>query len=161
MHSQDQHGRFFSQHCKWYYTQYVKKPDLNRHFSEVLDKHAPVCQRKVCQQRSSPRYSCVADQLCESKSEHWRAERRWRSSRLTIHKQLYDAAKQKVVDLVHDAKTSFNSTAVSSSATFKELFHNMTTLLGIANKPSLPSVYDFQELPRIFSDFFKNKILSI
>ena len=36
----------------------------------------------------------------------------------------------------------------------------MTTLLGKTNKPSLPSVYDFQELPRIFSDSFKNKILS-
>ena len=37
----------------------------------------------------------------------------------------------------------------------------MNTLLGKTNKPSLPSVNDFQQLPRIFSDFFKNKILSI
>jgi len=64
-------------------------PDLNRHLSEVLDKHAPVCQRKVHQRRPSPWYSSVADQLRESKRERRRAERRWRSSRLSIHKQLY------------------------------------------------------------------------
>ena len=50
---------------------------------------------------------------------------------------------------------------VSSSATCKELFHNMTALLGKTSKPSLPSVYDLQQLPGIFKDLFKNKILSI
>ena len=89
-------------------------PDLNRHFSQVAEKHAPVCQRKVRQRRPSPWYSSVADQLRELKRERRRAERRWRFSRLTIHKQLYDAAKQKVHDLVHDAKTSFYSTMMSS-----------------------------------------------
>ena len=103
-------------------------PDLNRHFSQVAEKHAPVCQRKVRQRRPSPWYSSVADQLRELKRERRRAERRWRSSRLTIHQQLYDAAKQKVIDLVHAAKTSFYSAMVSCSATCKELFHNMTTL---------------------------------
>ena len=41
-----------------------------------------------------------------------------------------------------------------------ELFHNMTTILGKTNKPSPPSVSDFQQLPHIFGDLFKNKILS-
>ena len=50
---------------------------------------------------------------------------------------------------------------VSSSATCKELFHNMTALLGKTSKPSLPSVYDLQQRPGIFEDFFKNKTLSI
>ena len=108
-------------------------PDLNQHLSKVLDTHAPVCQRKVCQQRPSPWYSSVADQLHELKRERQRAEHCWRSLCLTIHKQLCDAAKQKVIDLVHDAKTSFYSTMVSSSVTCKELFHNMTILLGETN----------------------------
>ena len=89
-------------------TSNMSLPDLNRHFSQVVEKYAPVCQRKVHQRRPSPWYSSVADQLRELKRERRRAERRWRSSRLT-HKQLYDAAKQKVIDLVHAAKTSFYS----------------------------------------------------
>ena len=50
---------------------------------------------------------------------------------------------------------------VSSSAACKELFHNMTTLLGKTSNPSLPSVYDLKQLPGIFNDLFKNEILSI
>ena len=38
-----------------------------------------------------------------------------------------------VNDLVHDAKTCFCSTMVSSSATYEELFYNMTTLFGKTN----------------------------
>ena len=72
---------------------------------------------------------------------------------------MYDVAKQKITDLVHDAKTSFYSTMVFSSMTCKELFHNMTTLLGKTTKPTVPSVHDLQQLPNIFSDFFKHKIL--
>ena len=50
---------------------------------------------------------------------------------------------------------------VSSSATYKELFQNMPTLLGNTNKRFLPSVHDFRQPPNIFSDFFKNKVLSL
>ena len=50
---------------------------------------------------------------------------------------------------------------MSSGATFKKLFHNMTTLLRKTSKPSPPSVYDLKQLPGIFDDFLKNKILSI
>ena len=73
---------------------------------------------------------------------------------------MYDVAKQKITDLVHDAKTSFYSTMVFSSMTCKELFHNMTTLLGKTTKPTLPSVHDLQQLSNIFSDFFKHQIIS-
>ena len=99
--------------------------------------------------------------ISELKLERRKADRRWRSSRLAARKQLYDAVKQKVTDLVLDAKTSFYSAMVSSSAACKELFHNMTTLLGKTSKPSLPSVYDLKQLPGIFNDFFKHKIISI
>ena len=135
--------------------------DLNCHLSHVLDKHAPVCQRKGRRRRTTPWYNSVARQLRQLKGERRRAERRWSSSRLAVQKQLYDTAKQKVTDLVHDAKTSFHPSMVSSSVTCKELFHNTTTLLGKTSNPSLPSVYDLKQLPGIFNDFFKNKILSI
>ena len=135
--------------------------DLNCHLSQVLGKHAPVCQRKIRQRTTTPWHSSVARQLCELKRERRRAECRWRSWRLAVHKRLYDTAKQKITDLVHDAKTSFYSAMMSYGAKCKELFHNTTTLLGKASKPSLPSVYDLQQRPDIFNDFFKNKILSI
>ena len=89
LHSQDQHGRYFSRHCKWHY---MSLAHLNRHTGQVLDEHAPVCRRKVRQRRPRPWtyeyvgpwprpcYSSVADQLRELKRERLRAERGWRSS---------------------------------------------------------------------------------
>ena len=38
-------------------------PDLIHHLRQMLDKHAPVCQRKVRHRRPSPWYSSVANQL--------------------------------------------------------------------------------------------------
>lgn len=66
------------------------------------------------------------------KCEYWRMEHHWQSSCLTIHKHPYETAKQKVTDLVHETKKSY-STMVSSNAVCKELFYNMTILLGKTN----------------------------
>ena len=72
-----------------------------------------------------------------------------------INSCMYDAAKQKVIDLTHNARTSFYSTMVSSSATCKELFHNMTTLWG--KKPSLLSVYDSNNFHAFSVTFSKTR----
>ena len=63
--------------------------------------------------------------------------------------------------LVHDNKTSFYSIMVSSSATYKELFHNMTTLLGKTNKPSLPAVRDFPTISKHFQWLFQQQKSSL
>ena len=103
--------------------------DFNLVLPNLFNKHAPVRQRKVRNGKPTPWYSAVADQLREVKRDRRRAERRWRSSRLTVHKQIYDAAKQKVTELVDAAKTSFYSSLVSSSNNCKQLFHNMSSLI--------------------------------
>ena len=74
---------------------------------------------------------------------------------------MYDAAKQKVVELVDSAKTSFYSSLVSSSKTCKQLFHTMSTLLGKSKQMSFPTVSDTKTLPDSFAEYFKNKIVAI
>ena len=44
LHSQDQHGRFFSVDIANGITLDMSLPDLNRHLSQVPNKHAPVCR---------------------------------------------------------------------------------------------------------------------
>ena len=105
LHSQDQHGWFFSVDIANDITPNTSLPDLNCHLSQVY--HSSVCQRMFRQRRPSSWNNSVTDQLRELKCECPRAERRWRSSRLTIQIQLYDTAEQKVIVLVHDTKTSF------------------------------------------------------
>ena len=51
-------------------TAHILLSDLNHHLSQVLDKHAPVCQQKVRQRRTTPWYCSVAHQLYELKPEH-------------------------------------------------------------------------------------------
>ncbi|KAL8588849.1 hypothetical protein ACOMHN_011564 [Nucella lapillus] len=69
--------------------------DLNTGLRQVFDKHAPLRQRRVQQLRSFPWYSPVEHDLRALKRERRRAERRWASSGLIVHKQIYDMAKQK------------------------------------------------------------------
>ena len=136
-------------------------PDFNNALTSVLDSHAPVRQRKIRDGRPTPWYSSIAHKLCLLKREHRQAERRWRASRLTVHKQIYDIAKTKVTDLVDNAKTTFYSALVSSSQNCKQLFRNMFSLLGKTKKTSLPTTVDPTLLPNMFAEHFRNKIAAI
>ncbi|WP_419608159.1 hypothetical protein, partial [Thiolapillus sp.] len=74
--------------------------ELDSTLRTVLDKHAPATQRKVSTRRSCPWYSAVSEELRAAKRERRKAERRWLSTGLTVHKQVYNAAKRHVTRLV-------------------------------------------------------------
>ena len=135
---------------------------LNSTLSAVFDKHAPMRSFKVRDGKPTPWYQAAdAEQLRELKRDRRRAERAWRKSRLTVHKQIYDTAIQKVTDFVDSAKTAFYSSLVASSSTCKQLFHNMSSLLGKIAPVVLPTVSDINSLPDMFANFFRTKILNI
>ena len=134
---------------------------FNSTLAAVFDKHAPVHQLKVRDGNPTPWYGEVADQLVELKKKRRSAERNWRSKRDTVHKQIYDVAKQKVTDLVDKAKMTHYSSLVASSSTCKQLFHNMSPLLGKNSPVILPSIFKEDALPDTFADFFQKKILDI
>ena len=134
---------------------------LHSTLASVFDKHAPVRQLKVRDGKPTPWYGAVANQLRELKTERRRAERQWRSTRLTIHKQIYDKAKQNVTDLVDNAKTACYSSLIASSCTCKKLFYNMSSLLGKITPVILPTAFKVNSLPEMFADYFRNKIITI
>ena len=59
----------------------------------ILDKHAPVFKRKVSVGKNCPWFSLVGDELLAAKRQRRQAEREWRSTGLTIHKEVYNKAK--------------------------------------------------------------------
>ena len=69
--------------------------------------------------------------------------------------------KSKITDLVHDAKTAFNSAKIKASKTCKQLFQNFNFLLGKKKTSPVPSNVDPTSLPSVFSDYFADKILTI
>ena len=78
-----------------------------------------------------------------------------------VHKQIYDSIKQKVTNLVDKAKQAYYSAKIQSSTTCKQLFQNFNTILGKSRSSPLPSTFDSDNLPNVFSDYFTEKICTI
>ena len=87
-----------------------------------------------------------------------RKERRWRATGLTVHREIYQQARNKVTDIVHNAKSVFYSTKILACETAKQLFNVTTNLLGKVVKSPLPTLYELKDLPGKFLEFFNRKI---
>ena len=135
--------------------------DYSNHLCSVLDKHVPLCRCTVHTRKPMPWFSSIAEQFCELKRERRQAERWWFKSKLTVHKQIYDSIKQIVTNLVDKAKQAYYSAKIQSSTTCKQLFQNFNTILGKSRSSPLPSTFDSDHLPNVFSDYFTEKIRTI
>ncbi len=58
----------------------------NKVLSELLDKHAPVIERSITLRPNAPWYNDHLRKLKRQKRAH---ERKWRSSNLEVHRQIY------------------------------------------------------------------------
>ena len=123
--------------------------------------HAPLCRCTVRTRKPTPWFSSITEQFCELKLERRQAERRWLKSKLTVHKQIYDPIKQKVTNLVDKAKHAYYSAKIQSSTICKQLFQNSNTILGKSRISPLPSAFDSDDLPNVFSDYLTEKICTI
>ena len=135
--------------------------DYDNNLCSVLDKHAPLCRCTVRTRKPTPWFRSIAEQFCELKRERRQAERRWLKSKLTVHKQIYDSIKQKVTNLVDKAKQAYYFAKIQSSTTCKQLFQKFNTILGKSRSAPLPSTFDSDDLPNVFSDYFTEKIRTI
>ena len=88
----------------------------------ILDKHAPVFKRKVSVGKNCPWFSLVGDELLAAKRQRRQAEREWRSTGLTIHKELYSKAYHRLTKLAQKAASVLYDTNIAASASSKELY---------------------------------------
>ena len=102
----------------------------------------------------------MTEQLLDLKRQRRRAEMRWLKSGLTVNRQIFSRLKQQVTKLVQQAKTAYYSAKICASATCRELFLNVNTLLGKA-KPSTFPTTNTKEVPGVFLDFFRSKTIAI
>ena len=87
----------------------------------VLDKHAPPTLRKAITHNSSPWFESIRDELLIAKRKRRQAQRKWRSTKLTIFKDLYRQARHKVSKLVHSAKSTFYTERIALASSSKDL----------------------------------------
>jgi hypothetical protein len=134
---------------------------LDSGLRSILDTHAPVQRRQVRPGKCAPWYADIRDELCQAKQQRRQAERQWRKSGLTVHKQIYSAVKRRVTAVVHGAKTRFYSSKIASSATSRQLFDVCGRLCGRSAGTPLPTVHSSSQLPDLFSDYFVRKVTDI
>lgn len=129
----------------------------NSVLSELLDKHAPKKSIKVLVRNSAPWYN---GDIKSAKRECRRAERRWRNTNLTVHKEIYGSSLKYVTDLIDKAKQSYYGSKIKS-ADQKSVFKLASTLLNKPKDLSLPVYDSAYDLATRFNQFFVKKIVDI
>ena len=116
----------------------------------VMDCHAPLVTRCVCHQRSAP---WLTDEIREAHRRR-QAERRWRSTRLTVHREIFIKEQATVKRYIRDTRKLHYSSKIDVCSTTKELFSVSDEPLGKAKTTSLPSDIPIADLSQHFCDFY-------
>ena len=126
------------------------------HLTTVLENHAPAKEKSVIVRPQQPWFS---DELHQAKSEKRKAERLWRRTGLTVHKEIFKAEKTRYNTLLTDSKCAhYNSRITECGQDSKALSQIMNELLYRQKVSKLPVYGSAQVLANRFASFFKEKI---
>lgn len=126
--------------------------------SHLLDKHAPLSTRQVTDRPSAP---WLTTEIKAARRKQRQAERRWRKSKLTVHRQTFLSLREQTKQLVNDAKSKHVCRRIQDCSSSKQLYQVAKQLSGKSNKDSMPNIVPPQELPNFFSNFFCDKVTKI
>ena len=133
--------------------------NYNQSLSCLLDKHAPSRTRTVKLRPNSPWFH---EGVRVAKQKRRQLERRWRSDKLEINRQLYCEQKNVVNELIEQAKKEYYSCKINEKAgDQKQLFNVVNDLLQKNKKPVLPTCESDEALAEQFSEYFSQKITDI
>ena len=139
-----------------------KSQNLTEHFDttlrHLLDTHAPVTTRHLPNRPPAP---WLTPEIAHAKRARRRAERRWRKTKLTVHKQIFHTARRRVSTLISSAKNTYFQNKIITSSSSKQLFTTMNHLLGTQKNSPLPTTHSHEELPTVFSNYFTTKIQTL
>jgi len=128
----------------------------NSTLSEILEKHAPIKKRMVTIHPDAP---WIDDEIKQKKREKRKAERNWRRTGLTVHKEIYIDERKHLNILISRSKREFYQQQISTSSCKQStLFKCVDDLLNKKKVTSLPSHESTKELCDRMSDFFADKI---
>ena len=129
----------------------------NTHLSSLLDQHAPLKKRIETIRPNSKWYTT---EIRQAKQQRRSAERKWRTSKLEVHLQIFKDKCRNVNTLIRQAKCNYYTNLIKENANNqKTLFRAVSTLF---NKPtSLPTNTSIPDLTQQFSQYFVKKITDI
>ena len=126
--------------------------------TSVLDKFAPIKDKIVSLRPAAPWINLVVK---AQKQVRRRAERLYRKTRLTVHRQIYQYQRSKTIKVINEEKRKYITNQISNSSNSKQLYSVLKNVTAKSNSLTLPSDTPHQILPNIFNNFFVDKIAKI
>ena len=124
--------------------------------TNVLNKHAPPKEKSIVIRPQQPWFS---DDLHLAKSEKRKAERLWRRTGLTVHREIFKEERDKYNKLLVSSKVPYyNQRNIDCGQDSKAMSQTMNELLFRQKVSKLPEHSSAEELANRFSCFFKEKI---
>lgn len=130
---------------------------FNEDLRHVLDVHAP---QKTRYKTLRPHAPWFDDLLHQAKQERRRRERKWLSTKLEIHWQLYRDQCRAYKHILNNAKENYHKKKLSE-CNQRQLFKEVDRLANGIKPTILPSSIDIDTLANVFSDFFSKKIYDL
>lgn len=131
----------------------------NTTLSNILDTHAPARSKTITIKPQSPWFT---EEIRIAKRDRRRAERRWRSTRLSVHHEIYRTECRRVSKLCRDARKEYYCSRIEDCGTDqRKIFQIASDLMNKRKDTSLPSSCSSQELAEDFAEFFMDKISRI
>ena len=125
---------------------------------QVVDRHAPSVTRSVRDRPSAP---WMSEEVRAARRQRRRAERRWRNTRPTVHREIFVKERAPVRSCVQAAKRQFYCDRIDSICSSRQLLWVSNELLGKSPSAPLSSDVPRSELPQRFCDFFSSKISNL
>ena len=133
--------------------------DFENVLSTILDVHAPEKTRLITVRPSAP---WLTQDVYEQKIERRRLERKWRSTGLTVHREMYSQKCLEVNKLIAHFKSTYYAGLIDScGSNQRELFKVVEKLNKGDAEKQYPSSNSPEALANQFADFFCNKIEAI
>ena len=124
----------------------------NKELSDILEQHAPLKKCIVTLRPAAPWYS---DEIRKEKLKRRKLERKWRTTRLTIDRQIYAEQCNTVNSLISSSKKKYYSSIIADhKSDQKVLFSSIDKMLNRKPEKLLPHSETSNELANKFADFF-------
>lgn len=131
----------------------------NNTLANILDAHAPPQTKTITIKHHSPWFT---DEIREARRQRRKAERRWRSTKLIVHREIYKEECVKVNKLCEEASRNYYCLKIEECGSDQhKVFHIANQLINNKKDSTLPTSENPQELSEKFADFFTAKIAKI
>jgi len=132
---------------------------LMHQLKNTLDTHAPLKTRFVPTRINADWYD---DNIRDAKQIRRRLERRWRSTKIEIDRQIYRNQCDVVIRLIKDAKQKFYNSLISENGNdSRSLFRVIDALMGKSRISPLPSGLSTAKVAEDLGNFFHDKVCKI